>query len=69
LCFGHGSLYAAGTLEKAIEKQADYIIKNSSLNTAAAIVSISSNSELLSEYIMENCPITDPAIIIKTQAA
>jgi TolB-like protein len=43
-------------LEKAIESQASYIIKNSSRNTAVAIVSIKSNSGLLSEYIMEKLP-------------
>ena len=53
---GYGTLYAADTLEKAIESQAGYIIKNSPRNTVLAIVSIKSDSELLSEYIMEKLP-------------
>jgi TolB-like protein len=53
---GYGTLYAADTLEKAIEKQADYIVDNSPRDTMLAIVSIKSDSGLLSEYIMEKLP-------------
>ncbi|MDR2518136.1 MAG: penicillin-binding protein activator LpoB [Spirochaetaceae bacterium] len=56
ICLGHGSLYGADTLEKAIEKQAGYIIKNSPENTAAAILNIKSDSKVLSDYIMERLP-------------
>lgn len=56
ICAGYGSLYAADTLEKAIEKQAGYIIKNAPRNTALAIVNVKSNSAMLSEYIMEKLP-------------
>ncbi|MDR2478193.1 MAG: penicillin-binding protein activator LpoB [Treponema sp.] len=56
LCFGHGTLYAADTLEKAIERQADYIINNAPRSAVVAIVSIKSDSELLSEYVMEKLP-------------
>jgi hypothetical protein len=56
ICFGRGTLYAADTLEKAVEKQADYIIGNSPRNTVLAIVAIKSGSSLLSEYIMGKLP-------------
>jgi hypothetical protein len=56
ICFWHGTAHAADTLEQAIEKQAGYIIKNSPRNTILAIVSIKSDSKLLSEYIMEKLP-------------
>jgi TolB-like protein len=54
--FGYGTLYAADTLEKAVEKEANYIIKNSPHEAVLAIVSIKSDSDLLSEYIMEKLP-------------
>jgi hypothetical protein len=54
--FGYGTLYAADTLEKAIEKEANYIVRNSERGSVAAIVSIKSNSNLLSEYILEKLP-------------
>jgi TolB-like protein len=53
---GYGTLYAADTLEKTIEKEANYIIKNSPHGATLAIVSIKSDSNLLSEYIMEKLP-------------
>lgn len=56
ICFEYGTLYAADTLEKAIEKQANYIIKNSPHDTVLAIVNIKSDSKLLSEYVMEKLP-------------
>jgi TolB-like protein len=56
ICLGCGTIYAADTLEKAIERQADYITRNSPHNTVLAIVSMKSDSELLSEYIMEKLP-------------
>jgi hypothetical protein len=54
--FGYGTLYAAETLEKAIEEEAAYIVRNSGRGSAVAIVSIKSGSNLLSEYIMERLP-------------
>jgi hypothetical protein len=56
ICFACGALYAADTLEKAIERQADYIIKNSSRDSVLAIVSVKSDSRLLSEYVIERMP-------------
>ena len=54
--FGYGTLYAADTLEKAIERQANYMLRNSPRNVALAIIGVKSDSELLSEYIMEKLP-------------
>jgi hypothetical protein len=56
ICFVHGTGYAADTLEKSIEQEADYIIKTSSRDAVLAIVSIKSDSYLLSEYVMEKLP-------------
>ena len=50
------SLFAADTLEVAIKKQADYIIRNSPRNAVLAIVNIDSGSKILSEYIIERLP-------------
>ena len=51
-----GPVYAADSLEKAIEKEAEFIIKSAPRKAVLAIVSIKSGSSLLSEYIMERLP-------------
>jgi TolB-like protein len=56
ICFANGAVYAADTLEKAIEQEADYIIERSPRGTVLAIVNIKSDSSVLSEYIMEKLP-------------
>jgi len=48
--------FAVDTLEDAIEGEADYIINKVSTRSIVAIVNIKSNSEALSEYIMEKMP-------------
>ena len=51
-----GAVYAAETLEKAIENSANYVVQNTRSGSVLAIVNIESGSSLLSEYIIEKMP-------------
>jgi hypothetical protein len=55
-CLVWEPLYATDTLETAIEREAAYIIERSPAGSVVAIVNIKSESDLLSEYIIERIP-------------